>query len=96
MADLILSKHGKDCETYKTTVEYRKNREEIEKEFIKLSKDESYDDAIGLCEDEYLASLLEDYSIMLQKEYEYLTSEEAIIETIQSNEYMFTEDGKID
>jgi hypothetical protein len=32
----------------------------------------------------------------LEKEYEYLTSDESIIETIHANEYEFTEDGKID
>ncbi|NMB83292.1 MAG: hypothetical protein GYA14_15900 [Ignavibacteria bacterium] len=31
----------------------------------------------------------------LEQEYEYLTSEEAIIDTIEANEYYFTEDGKI-
>lgn len=32
----------------------------------------------------------------LEKEYDYQTSEEAIIETIRANDYDFTEDGKID
>lgn len=32
---------------------------------------------------------------MLETEYDYLTSKEAIIETIQANEYWFTSDGKI-
>lgn len=31
----------------------------------------------------------------LEKEYDYLTSDEAIIETIKSNEYTFLEDGKL-
>jgi len=31
----------------------------------------------------------------LRDEYEYLTSEEAIIETIEANEYEFTEEGKL-
>ena len=31
----------------------------------------------------------------LQKEYEYLTSEEAIIESIEANDYEFTEEGEI-
>lgn len=31
----------------------------------------------------------------LEKEYEYLTSEEAIKETIEANEYEFTENGKL-
>jgi len=32
---------------------------------------------------------------MLQKEYEYQMSDEAIIETIEANEYEFTENGKL-
>lgn len=32
----------------------------------------------------------------LEKEYYYLISDDAIIETIQANDYDFTEDGKID
>ena len=32
---------------------------------------------------------------MLRNEYEYLTSEEAVIESIRANEYEFTEDGKL-
>lgn len=32
----------------------------------------------------------------LKKEYDYYTSDEAIIETIQANEYTFNEDGKIE
>ena len=38
-----------------------------------------------------------EYEILrwLRDEYEYLTSEEAIIETIEANEYEFTEEGKL-
>jgi hypothetical protein len=32
----------------------------------------------------------------LEKEYEYLSSDEAIIETIEANEYTFTESGKLE
>ena len=46
-------------------------------------------------EQEFLSDLLEDYSIILQRESEYLQSRESIIETIEANEYDFTEDGKI-
>lgn len=49
----------------------------------------------GDIDNEFRLSILEDYRIMLQKEYEYQTSEEAIVETIEANEYEFTEDGRI-
>ena len=46
-------------------------------------------------EAEFLKSILEDYSIILQKEYEYLTSREAVEETIEANDYHFTENGNL-
>ncbi len=46
-------------------------------------------------EAEFLKSLLSDYLTMLQTDYNYLTSKEQIIETIESNDYDFTEEGKI-
>ncbi len=102
-AILIFNEHGKDCETYKTAENYQS---EISSLWAKLPEDKAADG----CDDneyerekleadidaEFLRSLLEDYSIMLQKEYEYMTSEKAIIETIEANDYNFTEDGKID
>ena len=46
-----------------------------------------------------VVELLRDYMDwiykQLQTEYEYLTSEEAIIETIEANDYEFTADGKL-
>jgi len=65
------------------------------------NKTETYRTAISFLtgieenEDEFLLSLCEDYRMILQREYDYLTSEEAIIETIKANDYDFTEDGKL-
>ena len=81
----ILSEHGKICETYKTASEFIADRE-------KLDIDEQENELEEL-EMEFLNSLLEDYRIMLTKEYEYQTSEAAIIETIEANEYEFKADG---
>jgi len=81
----IFSDHGKGCETYKTAKKW--------KEELKLIQgDGEYDD---LSED-FLKELLEDYKTILQNEYEYLTEEEQIRDTLVSNEYDFTADGKID
>lgn len=46
-------------------------------------------------EDDLLQHLKVSYLDLLQKEYKYLTSDKAIIETIQSNEYTFTIEGKM-
>ena len=69
-----------EYDLYLTRAEYLYYQDEIDTEDI---------DA------EFLRSLLEDYRIMLQKEYEYLTSEEAIIECIDANEYEFTAEGNL-
>jgi hypothetical protein len=46
------------------------------------------------CNDK-LYSILEGFLYTLQKEYDYLTSRESIIETIECNEYDFLENGKL-
>jgi len=90
VAKAIIENHGKDCETYKTASAYL---EELNKIKAKTPDDE---DIYSDDEDaEFLRSLCEDYRIMLQKDYEYLTGREAIIETIKANEYEFTEEGKL-
>lgn len=44
-------------------------------------------------EEEFKKVLLQDYFSMLNKEYEYLTSPEAVKEAILANEYLFTAAG---
>lgn len=93
-AKLILENHGEQCETYKTAKNFlaeldaitEKYKDEGEDNWDEQSENEN-------AEDEFLKSLLEDYRIMLSKEYNYLTSEAAIIETIEANEYEFKADG---
>lgn len=46
-------------------------------------------------EEKFLRELLEEYLSILDKECEYLSSREAIIETIDANEYEFYEDGRM-
>ena len=82
---LILENHGENCETYKTAMEYKGRVSTTDEDGYEEETDEGA---------EFLKSLLEDYRIMLQKEYEYKSSREAIEETIRCNEYEFTEDGK--
>ena len=84
-ARAILKEHGDKCETWQTAKDFHDA----------VAKDgEDTDDFEILCS-EFKYSILEDYRIILQKEYEHLTSRETIIESIKINEYEFTEDGKI-
>ena len=67
----------------------------IKTDEVAEDKDYDFDNDCDILDDEFRVSILEDYRIMLQKQYEYLCSEEAIIETIEANDYEFTEDGKL-
>lgn len=54
---------------------------------------EACEDEIQDLSEEFEKDILECYLTILRNKYEYLTSEDVIIETIQANEYEFTEDG---
>lgn len=105
VAELILKEHGEQCETYKTAKEFLSNYLPVLKELeVYQAEDEnelnqdlidSLDEKCCDLIDEFEKSIFEDYRIILQNEYEYLISEEAIKETIERNEYTFTEDGKL-
>lgn len=86
----VLEEHGEECGTYKTAMKYKKTFDD----FGKMSEECAISDDVEDAEHELLNDLLEDYSIMLQKESEYLMSDEAVIETIESNECEFTKEGK--
>lgn len=103
---LIRAHHGKQTETFKTAKRFHKAYIEA---FLKwkasqdatvvdwkpkewLGEFEYEDEAVEVKED-FTKALLECYRILLEREYDYLTSREAIIETIEANQYLFTEDG---
>jgi hypothetical protein len=101
-ANKIVANHGEQCETYKTAKQFLSDWAELVKKHSdgihtdKVAEDNEYD-FDGEAEDlerEFLKSLCKDYLILLSKEYDYLTSETAIIESIRSNEYDFRIDGK--
>ena len=98
----ILKDHGDQCETYATALTFLDAHDPL---FAELFSEENnptdedgqrfsdIEDELQDLENDFLEELLEDYSIMLQNEFEDLQSEEAIIETIEANEYEFNEDG---
>lgn len=91
VAQNIFNNHGEVCETYKTA---QKFMEEWQPVFNSYMETEEGEDKLMEIEDDFLKSLLNDYLKSLRDEYDYQTSEKAIIETIEANEYEFTEDGK--
>ena len=82
----IIRNHGAHCDTTKTAKEYEAQ--------IKFDEEGDIENLEEL-EKDFLKAISEDYLDMLRKEYEYLTREEAIIETIKANEYEFTAEGKL-
>ena len=89
-AILIVENHGETCDTRKLADEYLKDYDKITEDGDFIEEPD-----FGEINTEFERALGEEYLSLLRKEYEYQTSEEAIIETILANEYEFTEDGKI-
>jgi len=101
--DLIKANHGESCETYRIALSFEKQYNDM---FVKFEDTDrigyvlevmecEFDNELDELEKSYLNELLEEYLVLLRKEYEYLTSEQAITETIRANDYDFTEDGEL-
>ena len=99
VAERIKENHGESCETYSTSIAFLKEREI----FMDGAEKDEYGDLAtykleGELEDienDFLKSLLEDYAIMLQKEYDWQLEDEQAEEGLRANEYEFTEYGEI-
>lgn len=100
----IQREHGKDCETYKTAMEFISKHDEyygvngkitqgILCQFPEYAQDE-LEAEFQTHENEFLKSLCENYRIMYEKDIEYKQSDEVIDEQLECNEYDFTVAGK--
>lgn len=100
VAQNIFNEHGETCETYKTAANFMQEWQPIFNDYMDSCSENyessEHENTLQELEDSFLNDLLEDYSVILQNEYEYLTSEESIAETLIANEYEFTQDGKMD
>ena len=109
VADRIIIHHGETCDTYKLAKDFLVEAEPLivwlnrvdESRYDLFSKRcvaETYrkkENNLEELESEFKRGLLTEYAAILQKEYEYRTSSEAIEETLRINEYEFNEDGTI-
>ena len=98
-ACLIVENHGETCDTHKLAKQYLKDREKI---FSQAAKDNDGEipeyptkDFLDDLDAAFVRALGEEYLSLLRQEYDYQTSEEAIKETIEANDYDFTEEGRI-
>jgi hypothetical protein len=82
----IIEKHGKDCDTFKFAAQFFMDRHTGNHYF-----------GYGCAEDfekEFCRALSEEYWHMLNREMEYLLSNESVDESIRANEYEFEKSGK--
>lgn len=99
----IISDHGETCDTYKLAKTFlsdwsklvEKYSDGINKDIVAEDNEYDFDQEADDLENEFRKDLLNDYLSILTKEYEYQTSRAQIIETIESNDYDFTIDGKL-
>ena len=99
VAQNILNNHGENCNTHKTAQKFLSEHAPIFADYMDENSDgyesAENEDKLSDLESDFKDNLLSDYADMLQNEYHYLISDEAIIETIESNEYTFEQDGKM-
>jgi len=102
--DAVLTDHGPSCATYQMARKYRAKLAPIQSVIRDCADPETDDEYAALdnaetaledLESEYEYDLREEYLAILTQEYDYRTSDEAIIETLELNEYEFTVDGEI-
>ena len=102
-ANKIMVEHGESCDTYKLAESFirdynslvEKYSDGVNLDVVAEDNEYEFDKEAGDLEEEFKSALLEEYASILQNEYEYLYSDEAIIETIEANEYEFDEEGNL-
>ena len=108
-ANGILNQHGEGCDTYilaksfldkiNPLVEKLERIEDIDyrrgyRKCLRVTQGSLEEDVEDL-RSEFIYALGEEYLSLLRREYEQLTSRECIIETIEANECVFTENGEM-
>jgi hypothetical protein len=97
----IMKEHGKECDTYILAANWGMNWEKFNQEMERAETEGNEEEVLRLEEEleedqvEFQQALLEEYFVLLNKEYEYINSNESIDENIRCNGYEFYEDGTI-
>jgi hypothetical protein len=101
----IVDTFGEAMEIVKDAKNFIKDRDILVKKYgegndidgysVKEELYDEFDEEESILEDEFKRELSVEILHWLRDEYEHLTSEEAIVETIEANEYEFTEEGKL-
>jgi len=102
VADKILKNHGEDCDTYKAAKSFLIDLAEMVEKYSDGTKLDTvteenahdFDNECDELEKQFEKSLGRCYLKLLDNEFEFITSEENIVEHLNANEYTFTETGK--
>lgn len=100
-AQKILQNHGNTCDTYKLAHKFLHDLADIKQafpgQFDDMGNPEEFarEEEISELEQDFLKSLRREYLSLLTQEYEYRSSEPALIELAEANEYLFHADGTI-
>ncbi len=87
-ANKIIEHHGVTCDTFELAIKYQDD-------YNTACNNGDLSCFTDNVDNDFLKELLKCYYKQLQNEYHYRVSKDAIIETIESNEYEFTENGKL-
>ena len=101
VSNKIIKEHGSSTETYQIAYQYIKDYDNLVKKYsdgintdiVREDNEYEFDKELEDLEHEFINEIGSEYLSILNNEYEYLTSNEAIIETIEANSYEFTESG---
>lgn len=99
VAQSILSEHGNMCETYEVAEIFMNKWQPIFNDYMnensKNYESVELSERLIDLESGFLNTLLHLYAKLLRHEYEYLTSDAAIIDTFEANNYTFEASGKM-
>lgn len=94
VAQKIIENHGECCETHQTAKLFLDSISNLNDD-REENEDSEYDDRLHNLEGIFLKHLKRNYLTILREDYEYKLSKEAVIETIECNDYDFREDGTL-
>ena len=102
-ANLITANHYEETATHTTAKNYIDDYNDLIKEYsdgvntdkVTEENEGMFKGEISILDKYFEIDTANNYRDLLIEEYKYLISKEAVIETIQANDYDFTEDGNL-
>ena len=93
VAEGIIENHGETCETYKIAKKFEAMYKDLDEKYAKHEELHDFEQESFELDSDFKEELQAEYLKMLSRESDYLMTDEAIKETIISNEYEFLADG---